>query len=325
MSGASLETHLTYLRNRIVTTVRQMIPHITAPEVSLVVQTGLQADMHADITVQQAMIGSALDCDIVMLDEGVEERHATLDLQRTVFGDIVAVTALAEGVSYGGSERSVGAQSEFRRLPQSLVVGPVTLELSHEARPAPAPHNLSFKPLLFVAVLAVGIAVPAFFVSQVKPSWQIRTIDAVSANSVMDEASKGVAAATVEHEIARLEDAISLAGMSQYLQVSRWGDDTIKVHGTIPAQFYDDWRAVQIGFDDGMAGYQLIASVQLAPRLEDLPSIAAVRLDKTPQIVFIGGARAGIGEVVANGWTVTAIQSGKINLERGPETFEIRF
>ncbi|MGB5863678.1 MAG: FHA domain-containing protein [Sulfitobacter sp.] len=339
MSNFALETHVSFLRERGRLAGRSMVPTIAPPRLGLRVSDGLQANATASLDVERVTIGCDPECDIVMPDEGVAPQHAILDMRRTLFGDAVAVTALAQDVSIEGRAIAIGERSPYLRAPNVVRMGPVSIviEATSMHTGAPLKRRSMRRAAIGAAALLAAIVIPAEFYQSSRADWDVISseklaeIDAVRLVSLqqnrpisIDDATYGPTlplpseADAMNAELARME-------LDRFLKAESWNDGSVLVSGSLPTNMFGAWQAAHVAFDKTHSSSNVISQVERAPELRAFPTIAAVRLGAAPEIIFVSGQRAGIGDKISSDWTITDIAEGSLTLERGFETLDVAF
>ncbi len=322
---ATLEAHQGILIAKLRRMARAIFPPAAPVNLAVSVAAGLQHGNVHEVSADTISLGSAEDCDVVLFDDGIEPKHATLITERSVFGELVAVKTDMEHVRFAGQDVITGAQTPFESLPVTLHLGDTELLLSKGSAPSEQPRRASGIALSYLMRGSLVAALCAVFLFY---PWKLPDFLAESRYQLsMPETSAPVAVNVAGRDSvhAALRQKVLEGELSNYLKISLQPGDSVTVEGILPPEKVGTWRRIHEWYDGQGAGELLIAKVAVAPRLSDFPPISTVKLSDPPHIVFADGQQVRVGEQVADGWHVTAITADGFVLERRGEILSISF
>jgi hypothetical protein len=285
------------------------------------VETGLMRGMREDFTSDTLSVGSAIGCDIVLMDDGVLPHHMTFHMRRSAFGVLVEV--LAQGpVTIGTMTLDANETSGVHRLPQTLNVGEVTMTLAN----ALVPEATQRRAQQVRTAGIVGIVCLVFAVALVTPLAQLfrspeqRPLRIAPEETATPQARLAVDRAfrsSVEAELSRLQ-------LKDNVNVDT-ADGLLSINGRIPAAKWTAWRSFTHWYDQQAGAPVLVQDVARATELASLKSVAAIRLSDPAEIRFVDGEILKIGDVVDDNWVISSISADGIVLTRGEDRTEIAF
>lgn len=283
------------------------------------VEAGLMKGVSESYSTDKLSIGSAIGCDIVLMDDGVLPHHVTLHLRRSAFG--VLVDASAEGpVTIGALSLAAGKSSGVQRLPQVISVGNARLSLAHPVEAAPRHTRLqgTIGILGIVSfVLALALAAPLVQTLTTPDRIQIQMVQEPKAPEVQLAANLTFRR-SVEAELARLE-------LQDSVIVAASGGNLISIAGQIPASKWQSWRSFTEWYDQQAGAPVLKQDVARATDIPRLRPVAMIRLSEPAEILFADGETRKVGETVDDNWVIKAITPEGLLLTRGEDTTEITF
>ncbi|MFQ6547729.1 FHA domain-containing protein [Aestuariibius sp. 2305UL40-4] len=286
------------------------------------VKSGCHSGAQSPIPEGETVFGLDQDCDVILADDGVADRHMTIQRKRKR----MTVTALEAGVDVVGKGTIPAGHRVSLKAPADLRLGDVELHLT-------APEPRAKLPSFTAAALALA-SVPC----------------AVAALTLMPETGDGPGAAdgTPIAQILRgdapaaagpvrpaLTDDPLTAETALREKVSGSGLDRIDVNhdgevlmarGTLPDAQMADWQAIERWFDGAFGDVALISDIRSAP-VEELagpPSIQSAWHSGRP-FITVDDARYHEGSTLPNGWTLTSIGIEAANFEHDGQRIEIRY
>jgi hypothetical protein len=283
------------------------------------VDAGLMKGVREDYTSDTLSIGSAIGCDIVLMDEGILPHHLTLHLRRSAFG--VLVEASAEGPAIIGElTLDAGKSSGVQRLPQMISVGQARLMLSHAPETAPRHTWLQGTAgLVGIVCFVLALALAAPLVQMLTSSDPRPVILAEKAASPSVQLAVNLAfGRTVQAELARLElqDSVTLDASD---------GNALSISGRIPGSKWQAWRSFTTWYDQQNGAPVLRQDVARATETATLKPVAMIRLSEPAEILFVDGESRKVGETVDGNWVIKSITSTGLILTRGFDTTEITF
>lgn len=122
----------------------------------------------------------------------------------------------------------------------------------------------------------------------------------------------------------RLAAYLSQAGLGSIV-VKAQPEGSIEADGQIAPQQAAVWREVGQWFDGEAAG-QVVLVDRVRVAVEPPPlTIQAVWPGRRPYVIDGSGDKLFAGSMLANGWTVSGIEAGRVVLKRGDQVLAVRF
>jgi hypothetical protein len=315
---ADVDTHLTWLRRFALRQTVYLFPFGGPLSVVIAVEDGLMAGTTTKLRGETLLIGAGGECDILLVDNGVAERHVSVRLRTSIFGTLAEVTALETTTISGELPLDPASAPRLMRLPVVLQLGGAKVRLSAPAATGFA-RNLNRKAAALVSLICVTSVGAFLAVNQLVRAAQIEHVaetvlvpPAPAAHSRADALSVSVA---MLGELGLKDDVTVLAGEGESLVLS----------GQVPESRWTQWQDFRAWYDQQSHLPTLISSVTMAPKLVELRPIAAVQLHAPATVFFAVGQPAKVGDVIDQGWTLTAIDADGLTLERANATTRIRF
>lgn len=318
---ADVSTHLDWLKGAF--RRKAAVLTVAGGRVStlLSVETGLMRGMHEGYTSDTLSVGSAIGCDIVLIDDGVLPHHMTFHMRRSAFGVLVEVFAQGP-VTIGAMALDANQTSGVQRLPQTLTVGEVRMTLAHaqvaEAIPRRAqPVRTAGIVGILSLVFALALVTPLVQLLRSPERHAVRIAPEVTATPLAQLAIDRAFRSSVEAELARLllKDNVNV----------NTAEGLLSINGRIPAAKWAAWRSFTHWYDQQAGAPVLVQDVARATELASLKSVASIRLSDPAEIRFVDGDIRKIGEVVDDNWVISSISADGIVLTRGEDRTEITF
>lgn len=318
MSNA-IELHQTLLQGKLRRFAQRFIPQAQTPHLSMKIESGLHKDAQMKLAADEFSIGSDPECDLVLLDDGIAGKHASVSVKNSLMGHAIEVTTHQDNVSLNGARLEKARPSTFETVPARIDLGDVCVMLDGSGHGSTKwllalndrVIRLCFVALLFFAVL-LGMDLAAGSPDAPPPAARLETAEPSSA-----------AEQPTPQEI--LLGKISEAGLENALTVSQPAQNTVVVTGSLPKEKLGKWTSIHHWFDGQANGILLTSNVRAAPVLSNFPAISAVRLGDDKQVRFLNGTVAGIGDKVHDNWTVEDITAEGLQISKGPNTLTISF
>lgn len=321
---ADFSTHIGWINSKIRKIGIAISPFEAAASVGLTVRSGLLAGLNEHFTSDKLVVGGADDCDVILLDEGIADHHATLHFQRSAFGVLIAFEALEGSVTVNGTDIPCGACSDYLQLPADLQLADVALLVDRPA--SQGPSHIPYWTILPVScvalVLGVAIATGKF---DLNPKTSKVSLAQPNENGRLLVAPVAINANEVTPLMQAAQMRLAEVGLAPYLTTTMRNGNTMVISGVLPEALVDDWRHFNRWYDSQTDGLVLVQEITIATLLRDLPPISAVRLSEPHTLMFTDGASATEGDIIAGGWTITAIEPETLTLKRRGEHIEIAF
>ena len=102
-------------------------------------------------------------------------------------------------------------------------------------------------------------------------------------------------------------------------------DGAINVIGQISSKEEKRWNSFREWYQ-ARTGYPVLKDdVRVSEAARDLPEIKSVWLDQSPTVFFQDGSKGGIGERIADGWTIVYIDRTAVLIERDGATITLAY
>lgn len=279
---------------------------------STTIQNGLSESVSKEVFARTFRIGSALDGNIVLLDDGVEDEHSVMSLKSSVFGPIMSVRALAGDVEVDGVPLAIGTSSGFRALPQTISVAGIEIlvdgsEVPGQRRREIVNHisKVALSIVLFAAILLFSFQ----FVNQPRFSFDLGLGYTEAWNNEGDVPPR------LSEVIERVNAELDRLGLSSSLSAEVRETGSLAITGTLMADRVVDWRKFQLWYDQNEEPV-LLSGVTLAPSLNDVPPIASFGLIEPKYVRLSTGRLVRVGDELHSGLTLVDVEEDAIVLRR---------
>jgi hypothetical protein len=167
-----------------------------------------------------------------------------------------------------------------------------------------------------IAVLSMGVFLS---VNQIVRSAQIESIALTVAQAPTEKPQLRLDGPVLS--TAKLTDL----DLAEDVTVQAGEGGSLFIAGTVPTSRWKDWQTFRGWYDQQAGMPTLVSSVTMAQKLVELRPIASIQLHKPETVFFATGQPAKIGDVIEEGWTLTAIDAEGLTLKRYNEVTRIRF
>jgi hypothetical protein len=285
------------------------------------VTDGLHAGAQLALDGEFHTIGSSVDSDIVLRDEGVAPSHARLRLN----GSSVEIEAFGGDVllERGAIPRGHGQKC---RLPLNASIGGAAVRIARQRQDTERSflsRNLGLGLIGLAGVFILSVVANQFSMADAKQAPKtlaaaVPPTDAETSAAARSEAS--VAAATQD-----LTQKIEEAGIDP-LDIQA-GEGRISVSGTVPKDKSQAWANVQTWFDQTHGAKLMLASAVTVAGTEAAPRLAlqAIWYGNRPYIITADGARYHEGAFVENGWSIKEIGEQALILGKDGATISLKY
>ncbi|MEZ5932772.1 MAG: FHA domain-containing protein [Alphaproteobacteria bacterium] len=317
---------------------------------TIVIETGLHAGTVRRLSPGIYTLGSELDADIILADDGVEAIHLIVELDQRG----LRLEPL-QGAIVIGSETADLVPGDERHLtfPTTFTIGATRIRIT-----APKDAARARRRLLKAAIAAGFVALAVLSIHIVDPFGMVNAEDpAEPAMSMRMAESRGAAAFEGSIDTASMtapdlpaqaggpapsaadeppqQPAVSLDQAAAALRARlaeeklddidvRTGTDRLMVKGVAEPARLADWQAIRMWFD-GSFGQEVLLVADVTPAEEEEPpklAIEAVWSGEDPYLIA-GGQRFAVGAHVGDGWTIGSIEPNEIIFERGGKSFSL--
>lgn len=315
---ADLATHIDWVRSSFLEKVTDLSPFRALPDVHVVIEKGLLSDTATRWSGETLSIGAGEGCDVQLPDKDVAGVHAKVQFRRSVFGQLAEIAALEKVQIDGGVAIAAGSTSALLRLPVRLALGDASLSISSNPEEGWS-GALSKRSIALATLVLAGSAAIFIAVNQIVREAQITTIAAAVQHVPQQTATPR------PDSLRHAETQLGGLGLAQALSISAGADGSLLVEGSLPAAQQANWEAFRAWYDQQPAMPVLTSAVTPAPKLVALRPITYVQLHEPATVFFAEGDPASIGDVLEEGWTLTAIDVDGLTLQRATETTRIHF
>jgi hypothetical protein len=329
MGIASLSSHgrvLTDLKDNLVDRVSSAA---AKTDISVELTQGLQAGQTRVLNVTSMVVGARGGADIVLMDEGVEERHVSISFTRSAFGLLATVEALEGPISVEGTPVAAGDQLTEIKVPFELEMGEASMIFRRPASSRAKSHSEVISssqsrqgklrrgrvdPMILMSVLGLLVLI---FLGVV---WQLLTDHktfVVDINTPVPAFEQPAVPDMQWLETARAK--ISDYGFENTLRINVIADNIFSTAGQIPESQMSRFREFQGWYDSQSGAPSMVWEVTQTARLARLPNIGMVRYSAPPAVILISGDEVSIGEELIDGWILAGVDETTLTLERGQE------
>ena len=259
----------------------------------------------------KASIGSALENDIVLIGDALDDRHFSLEIVNPWLGS-VRVEPQDAGVRVNGRAIEVG-RDVVARAPLSIQAGRAILELTPKLKLA------AFRKPAAIAAACVGALVIGLPILQALTS----ITDIVTRPS---DAPGFLTTGAVEPRahVAALQERIRLAELAGAIAVDVGPAGAVVATGEVDDAGLARWRTV-LQWNDGVAGAPLLLNnvTKLSDGLGS--NIRSAWIDGDGELLLTNGQVVRVGGTLASGWRVTQIDASGIVLTKDKLNRRIEF
>lgn len=309
-------------------TVDRVMPNPGMPLVVGTITTGLQRGTSIERTASTLTLGASLQNDIVLLDDGIADRHAVISFERSLIGTVASIKACDAEVICNGHVISAGCVREASRLPMTLTVGTtaITFGLPQVEEMPAVPEQTSWfgslvRPVLIVCTLAIGLQAGLFLMHGVAGSSSLR----VAQHETVAPVLKVSAPAKGPELQALVEDDFEVTGLDPHLNVSQLPNGALEITGNLPSELKPQWDGLRQWYDRSGLSTQIISLVREASVIPALPALSAVRLSEPRELILMNGTRLRTGDPVGDGWSVAEIAPESVSLQRDGQTTQVPY
>jgi hypothetical protein len=291
----------------------------TAGPAVLHVTGGLHRDAKISLEGVVQSIGSAPDDAIILLDDGIAPHHASLRRD----GAGVEIEAVGGEVMLAdGTAVAPGFAGRFT-LPVTFVMGGAELCLRGEA-PSSRPARWIVAALLAAAVLAgIGNAM-SWIASDERSPPSSTTVGAREAETARDSTRAVAQPDRLAMALAALQSRLAATGLTSLDLRSEAG--RLIVTGAVTPKQAAQWEELDHWFDATYAGDPpLAAAVTNAAPEKPAIALKAVWTGARPFVVTADDVMHFQGDALPGGWTISAIEPGRLLLARSGETVTLTY
>ncbi|GGH31999.1 hypothetical protein GCM10007036_43570 [Alsobacter metallidurans] len=279
--------------------------------VSLQVTAGSHAGALAALRTGVAIIGSGLDNDIVLIGDGLQERHFAIEVTNEWLGS-VRVEPLDAAIRVNGRLIDIG-RDLVAKTPLTIEAGRASIELKPKfeletfRRPALALVGLA-------ALLLVGWPLVNGLASTSAAMFRPAEPQPFLAALPTDPAA----------HIAALQDRIRKADLGGTVTAEAGPAGAVVATGEVDEAGLARWRSV-LQWNDSVPGAPLL--LNNVGKVSDVlgANIRSAWLDGEPELILTNGQTVRIGGTLASGWRVSQIDGSGIVLTKDKLSRKIEF
>jgi hypothetical protein len=287
-------------------------PFAAPPGAKVAVTSGFHEGSTKAFTQNTICIGSGAGADLVLLDPEIVEKHCSLQVQHSLLGVVVAVTAHAGGVQIGDIRLDPGLTSRQFRLPVDITIGmSVGLRLGNAHRLKPQRNWLqrtltTLWRAACLMILAIGCIVAFSMLWGQRFALQTEPLLAAESDVVMHAVDQDMI-------VAKLQEL----GLGQALTVAVQPDGLFEISGNLATDQVAAWEQLHVWYDSQSGGRPLRTQLNIGTVLPEMPPISMVRLHEPRALILATGDTIAPGERIGGDWRLIAIETDHIEIGLG--------
>lgn len=329
MTAQYLALHQELLRSRASAFWGAVKPDVAPPSVVVSIEEGLQSGVAIDIQQHEISIGQDVGADLVLIDEGIAQKHASVSMKRTLMGSAVGVEAFEEGMLLGGEPVPADGAKHFVLLPTTVQIDEITLRFEQADSKVKSLSDalpkrsgwLTGKRFQRVIMAAVAFAAVLFYFSGVQH--ELRVVDSATATEYAQKPS--APPVPQPDQLDALVEASIRLGLAGFVRFSQPETGIAAVSGEIPTKHNARWNEFLRWHDETQSGVILRSNVTMSTPLPKIPAVSQIKMTDPQRVKFIDGRTVPIGGEVAEGWVLSAVNETSIDIARGAEVVRFDF
>jgi hypothetical protein len=261
-------------------------------------------------------IGKAVDNDIVLFDEGLDDLHFELETGRPVRLRALGGTVFCAD----GMELSSGAVRIIDESHVHFSAGNTSFRIDlPEAAPAP-PHRSSWLKSSLLGVAGVVAVMSVLAAISILKAVAVSRPFVPLVSAVAERPPAPNAAQVLPEMIARLNE-----NQIETIDLKVLADGSVRAGGHIAPAQEAAWRQIEHWFD-GAYGGRVVLVNQVDKKGGTAPlTVQAVRPGVDGYVIDGEGNKLFIGAIVKDGWRLVSIGSDQLVLRRVSQTLSLRF
>ncbi|MFQ6550996.1 hypothetical protein AAD018_001455 [Aestuariibius insulae] len=280
------------------------------------IHSGLHEGSETVLNTQRFRIGSEPIYDVMLVDEEVVGPEIRVECEASYLGTIVRVSTYRADAKLNG--KPLKSETEVC-LPARLFFGGVEVELFDPDTSLKKDHR---EAALFGSLAVISCVAMGFFIWQTT-SWPgdalVREISSEPDPSLIHETVMKQSALTV------LDDLVTRAGLSDYVDIVQQRPGSISVTGTLPPSRIDEWNDLRANYDRQGFDDFILSAVSVSRDLIGLPAISLVKLSGEPQLILSSGERLRVGDKIIDEWVIKEITPDGLMLARRGEQMTVGY
>lgn len=289
------------------------------------VDGGVLNGVRTKLACRRCRVGASMDSNVILFDQGIEDKHVELHFKSSIFGPVVSVRALGPDVQVAGKVLKPQEATDYLALPLSVSINSVTLNFTprHEVKHTISPKLLKawryFSKTAIVCLLLLGLTL---FSNYRQFNLQVAPKAAPSPYMVVqnDDASTKRLADVAEAVQVKLTEL----RLTDYVTATVDTSGAVALAGSLTAEKQASWHAFRQWYDL-TNNPVLLSKVSLAPKLNNFPRIASVKLSDPTRIQLSNGGQLGVGDEFLDGHILRAIEPTHIIVTVRGEDMRISF
>ena len=295
---------------------------------NITVLTGLNAGVELPMTPGRHSIGGAEDDDIQL--DGVSGTLADFVLER----DAIKIKPRVADISAKTDGTLEVGKVTTHKLPLRISLTP-QIDIFADFEPEPAPKRRILKPMMALA----GVLVAALALTALQVDFKFNATQATASSPLMQAADRP--SPRVPMQVAQvtepsapactdcavdaasaLRQSLAEAGILGVVVTSSGG--AVRVDGGLTAADRAKWGGIRSGFDAKWSMVPLLTSFTETKNGAPL-SVASVWLGEPREIKTAAGETMMIGDVISDGWTLSAIEPDYVELIQGETKLRVTY
>ena len=284
----------------------------------LTVDAGAHAGARLHNAQGQISVGSALTNDAVLIADGLAAHHFRISVAdpwqaRIQLAAVDAVVQLDVGTKLRPG------QSQTIALPATFVAGGATFRVEL------ARHWQDVVPGGKRSLIAVAALVAVFFAMNALSSLGGLFMSPADSGPLGQQISSPQPPSAVEEARAAFRDRLNKSGLGSDVQVEVGPSGTLVALGNVSAANVEKWRDVLKWYDSRPTSPLLVNNVTRATQATDVPQLRSVWVDVNPQVMLSSGQTARVGDTIAGGWRIEAIDQRAVVLTKDGKTTRLTY
>lgn len=277
------------------------------------VLSGLYAGLGGKAPVGTSLIGSGFDADMIFVEQELEPHH----LRVTLVGNSIEIEALAAISTTAGEGEVAAGERVVHSLPVVVHAGAMSIRWSmqnavQDRAIGLSRASISAMALVLLSLVAIGALLPVVFkASGGAPGANAPTASELAPKLRMNRSNDRHAQDAAE----LLKQELDKAGLFD-IRVGP-GPGFVSAEGTVTPATVPKWQELQQWFDRRTNGELTLVNAVLVKEDKQPSAIALEAVWRGVQpYLLIGGQKYFAGALLADGWSVSRIEEGRVLLSR---------
>ncbi len=284
----------------------------------LTVEGGAHAGARLHNAQGQIAVGSALSNDAVLIADGLAAHHFRISVADP-WQSKIQLAAVDAVVQLDVGTKLRPGQSQTVSLPATFIAGGATFRVEL------ARHWQDVVPGGKRSLIAVAALVVAFLGVNALSGLSGLFTSSAGSGPLGQQVSTTQPPSAVEEARAAFRDRLNQSGLGSEIQVEVGPSGTLVALGNVGAANVEKWRDVLKWYDSRPASPLLVNNVARATQATDVPQLRSVWVDVNPQVMLSSGQTARVGDTIAGGWRIEAIDQRAVVLTRDGKTTRLTY